>query len=367
MKFTVRPSALAAALSLVSRATSPKSTLPVLGNVLLSVKDGQLSLFTTNLEIALTHWLPVEQAKDGALTVPVKLLAEYVALVRGDEIRAELTAGNTLQLDGLGSKTEIKGISADEFPLLPEIDEQSSFQVPGSLLLEAISQTAFACAVTDTRPVLSGVLFDVGIDTVKVVATDSYRLAKKTIPLLGKGKEASFIVPARTIGELGRILPRYEESVTVHVAKNQVLFELSSLKLVSRLIEGQFPPYDQIIPASSTTKAKIVVEELLTATRRSSLFVRESVNSVRFSFQPGKNQVELSAVSESLGGETAQVVAEVEGEEVEIAFNAQYIIDALANMGAQEITLELQSSERPGVLKPVDSDDYIHVVMPLKL
>ncbi len=367
MKFTVRPSALASALSLVGRATSPKSTLPVLGNVLLTVKGDRLSLLTTNLEIALTHWIHVDDARDGSITVPVRLLSEYVALIRGDTLEAELGEHQTLHLEAHGTKTDIKGIAADEFPVLPDVEPQSTLQIPSALLLETISQTAFACAVTDTRPVLSGVFFDVEADNVKVVATDSYRLAKKTLPLLTTTTPVGFIVPSRTIAELGRILPRYEESVTIHVARNQVLFELSDLKLVSRLIEGQFPPYEQIIPSASVTTARVEVEELLTAARRSSLFVRESVNSVRFTFDPSKGRIQLTALSDAVGGETAELPAKVEGEHIDIAFNSQYLIDALANMGATEIVFSLQSPERPGVLRPAENDDYVHVVMPLKI
>lgn len=367
MKFSIRPSLLASALSLVSRATSAKSTLPVLSNVLLKVADNKLSLSTTNLEIALTHTIDVNDAKDGAITVPVKLLTDYVSLVSGDEIKAELEDGSTLHLEAKGSKTDIKGIASDEFPLLPEVEASAVFQMPVITLIEAISQTAFASAITDTRPVLAGVYFDLNEDKLKIVATDSYRLAEKTISLMDSSPAAKFIVPARTISELGRVLPRYEDVIKVHVAKNQVLFELPDLHLVSRLIEGQYPPYDQIIPSEWQTRMKISTTDLLTVTRRSSLFVRESVNSIKFMFDPKKGSIQLVALSEQVGGETANLEAEMEGDQVEIAFNGQYVIDALANMGSSEVYFELQNPERPGVLKPVDGDDYLHVIMPLKL
>lgn len=367
MKFTVRPSALASALSLVSRATSAKSTLPVLSNVLLSVEGDTLSLSTTNLEIALTHWIPIEQGKPGAITVPVKLLTEYVALVRGESLTATLTEQATLHLDAKGSTTDIKGIAAEEFPLLPEVAPTSTFQLPSGALVETISQTVFACAVSDTRPVLAGTYFHVESEQVKVVATDSYRLAEKTLALLSPATPISFIVPVRTISELGRILPRYDDAVAIHVAKNQVLFELPDLRLVSRLIEGQFPPYEKIIPTTWGSKITLDVEDFLTTVRRSSLFVREGVNSVKFRVLPKTNALEVVALSEQVGGETATLTGSVEGEEVEVAFNAQYLIDALANIGAREVSFELQTAERPGVLRSTESDDYLHVIMPLKL
>ena len=367
MKFTVRPAQLASALNLVSRAINTKSTLPVLNNVLLHVRDGMLSLSTTNLEIAITHWIPVENAVEGSVTVPVKLLAEYTSLLRSDTMNAELRDGYTLHLEGEGFRTDMKGIAADEFPLIPEVEKESEFRLPVATFAEAVAQTAFASAITDTRPVLAGVYFNIQGDTVKLVATDSYRLAEKTIELLEPAGDAKMIVPARTIMELGRILPKYEETVRVVSSRNQVLFELADVRLISRLIEGQFPPYEQIIPKEWKCRAGVETEELLTVTRRAALFVRESAHSVKFVFDPDNGKILLSATQDQVGGEAGEVRADLEGERMEIAFNGQYLVDALTNMGAPEVRIDILGESSPGVVRPVESDDYLHIIMPLKV
>jgi DNA polymerase-3 subunit beta len=369
VKLSVMQENLARGLSVVSRAVSNRSTLPVLANVLLKTEDAGLKLTATNLEIGITYWVPGKIETDGATTVPAKLLTDLVnSLPAGDRVDLELQAGDVLHLRCGRFETHIKGIDADEFPAIGAAGERPTTRIAQNILRRALAETAFAAANDEARPILTGVLARFEGDQLTLAAADNYRIAVKTIPILDAVAETSVVVPARALNELARILGDVEDPVEVVLAggRNQILFHLDGIDLVSRLIDGQFPNYQQVVPQSHTTRAVLDREELLRAVRPAALIAHESANIVKLQVntesEPG---ITVSANAE-VGDHVGQVEAAVEGDGTTIAFNARYLADVLTNVTADQFALELNGPLSPGVFKPVGDDHYIHVVMPVR-
>ncbi len=360
---------LARGLSIVSRAVSSRSTLPVLANVLLKTEDAGLKLTATNLEIGITYWVPGKIETDGATTVPAKLLTDLVnSLPAGDKIDLELTAGESLHLRSGRFETHIKGIDAEEFPAIQAAGERPTTRVAQDVLRKALNETTFAAASDEARPILTGVLARFEGNQLTLAAADNYRIAVKTIPILDAVPETSVVIPARALNELARVLSDTNDAVEIVLAggRNQVLFHLEGVDLVSRLIDGQFPNYQQVVPKEHTTRAVLDREELLRAVRPAALIAHESANIVKFQVGgEGEAGITVSANAE-VGDHVGQVEAAVEGNETTIAFNARYLADVLTNVDAEQFALELNGPLSPGVFKPVGDDSYVHVVMPVR-
>ena len=369
MKLSVMQENLARGLSVVSRAVSSRSTLPVLANVLLKTEDAGLKLTATNLEIGITYWVPGKIETDGATTVPAKLLTDLVnSLPSGDRVDLELTTGESLHLRCGRFETHVKGIDADEFPAIQTAGERPTTRIAQNVLRRALSETAFAAASDEARPILTGVLARFEGDQLTLAAADNYRIAVKTIPILDAVPETSVVIPARALNELARVLSDVDDPVDVILAaaRNQVLFHLDGVDLVSRLIDGQFPNYQQVVPTSHTTRAILDREELLRAVRPAALIAHESANIVKLQIGgDGESGITVSANAE-VGDHVGQVEAAVEGDGTTIAFNARYLADVLTNVDADQFALELNGPLSPGVFKPVGDDHYVHVVMPVR-
>jgi DNA polymerase-3 subunit beta len=360
---------LARGLSVVSRAVSSRSTLPVLANVLLKTEDAGLKLTATNLEIGITYWVPGKIESDGATTVPAKLLTDLVnSLPAGDKIDLELTAGESLHLRSGRFETHIKGIDADEFPAIQTAGDRPTTRVAQNVLRRALTETAFAAASDEARPILTGVLAKFEGDQLTLAAADNYRIAVKTIPILDAVPDTSVVIPARALNELARVLADVDDPVDIVLAagRNQVLFHLDGVDLVSRLIDGQFPNYQQVVPKDHTTRAVLDREELLRAVRPAALIAHESANIVKLQIgAEGEPGITVSANAE-VGDHVGQVEAAVEGDGTTIAFNARYLADVLTNVDADQFALELNGPLSPGVFKPIGDDRYVHVVMPVR-
>ena len=369
MKLSVMQENLARGLSVVSRAVSNRSTLPVLANVLLKTEDAGLKLTATNLEIGITYWVLGKIETDGATTVPAKLLTDLVnSLPAGERVDLELLAGDVLHLKSGRFETHIKGIDADEFPAIGAAGERPTTRIAQNVLRRALAETAFAAASDEARPILTGVLARFEGDQLTLAAADNYRIAVKTIPILDPVPDTSVVVPARALNELARILADVDEPVEVVLAggRNQILFHLDGIDLVSRLIDGQFPNYQQVVPTAHTTRAVLDREELLRAVRPAALIAHESANIVKLAVSAdGEPGITVSANAE-VGDHVGQVEAGVEGDGTTIAFNARYLADVLTNVLADQFALELNGPLSPGVFKPIGDDHYIHVVMPVR-
>ena len=369
MKLSVMQENLARGLSVVSRAVSSRSSLPVLANVLLRTEDAGLKLTATNLEIGITYWVPGKIESDGATTVPAKLLTDLVnSFQGGDRVDLELGSGETLHIRCGRFESHVKGIDADEFPAIGAAGERPTTRIAQNALRRALAETVFAAASDEARPILTGVLARFEGDQLTLAAADNYRIAVKTIAILDPVPETSVVIPARALNELARVLADVDDPVEIVLAasRNQVLFHLDGIDLVSRLIDGQFPNYQQVVPQSHTTRAVLDREELLRAVRPAALIAHESANIVKLQIgADGEPGITVSASAE-VGDHVGQVEATVEGDGTTIAFNARYLADVLTNVAAEQFALELNGPLSPGVFKPLGDDRYIHVVMPVR-
>ncbi len=368
MKLTCAQADLERAVNIVSKAITPNTTLPVLNNILLKAEANKLHFSATNLEVAIQYFIPAEVKSEGSITIPAKLLSSYVNLMKDEKIEIEMIGGDSVQIKSPSSQTKIKGINSNEFPVIPKVEKENTFKVPTKILELAIAQTAFAASTNTSRPVLSGVLFDVKKDELKVVATDSYRLAEKTIALKEKTNlDIECIVPARTIMELGKILNRAEEEeVELSVTKNQVLFVVGDVQLMSRLIEGKFPPYEKVIPKETKTKLEVLDEALANVVRRVSLFARENNNSIKIT---ATNDGKLTVATDEtrVGEEKAELDVKIQGENNKISLNAQYLLDVLNYIQSEDILVEIDDKLSPAVVRPLKDKDYVYIIMPLKV
>ncbi len=359
---------LARGLSVVSRAVSSRSTLPVLANVLLRTEDAGLKLTATNLEIGITYWVPGKIDTDGATTVPARLLTDLVgSLPSAERVDLELQGADTLHLRCGRFATHVKGIDADEFPAIQTAGERPTTRVSQKVLRRALDETTFAAASDEARPILTGVLARFEGSRLTLAAADNYRIAVRTIDILDPVEAASVVIPARALAELGRVLADIDDPIELVLsqARNQVLFHLDGIDLVSRLIDGQFPNYQTVIPASHATRVELDREELLRAVRPAALIASSSANIVKLQVGDEGAGVTVTAAAE-VGDYTGDVEATVEGDATTIAFNARYLNDVLANVDADRFSVELNGPLSPGVFRPVGDDDYVHVVMPVR-
>ena len=369
MKLSLMQENLARGLSIVSRAVSTRSTLPVLANVLLRTEDAGLKLTATNLEIGITYWVPGKIESDGATTVPARLLTDLVgSLQGGDRVDLELGPGETLHLRCGRFESNLKGIDADEFPSIQTAGERPTTRIAQGVLKQALGETTFAAASDEARPILTGVLARFEGDTLTLAAADNYRIAVKTLAILDPVPDTSVVIPARALNELARILGDSDEPVEILLAqaRNQIQFRLEGVELVSRLIDGQFPNYQQVMPQSYSTRAVLDRDELLRAVRPAALIAHESANIVKLQIGAGAEAGVVVSANAEVGDHVGQVEAAVEGDGTTIAFNARYLADVLTNVTVEQVAVELNGPLSPGVFKPIGDDRYVHVVMPVR-
>ena len=367
MKLSVMQENLARGLSVVSRAVSSRSTLPVLANVLLRTEDAGLKLTATNLEIGITCWIPGRIDTEGATTIPARLLTDLVGtLPSSEKVDLELQGTDTLHIRCGRFATHVKGIEADEFPTIQTAGERPTTRISQKLLRRALAETVFAAASDEARPILTGVLARFEGDRLTLAAADNYRIAVRTIDVLDPVEAVSVVIPARSLHELERVLADTDDPVELVLAqgRNQVLFHLDGIDIVSRLIDGQFPNYQQVLPAAHATRAEFDREELLRAVRPAALIASSSANIVKL--QVGADAAITVTAAAEVGDYTGDVEAAVEGDATTIAFNARYLNDVLGNVMADRFALELNGPLSPGVFRPIDDASYVHVVMPVR-
>ena len=368
MKLSVMQENLSRGLSIVSRAVSSRSTLPVLANVLLRTEDAGLKLTATNLEIGITSWVPGKIDAEGALTVPARLIADVVAgLPAGERVDLEVD-GATLRIRAGRYQTHLRGIDAEEFPVIPAAGERPTTRISQRLMRRALSEVAFAAASDEARPILTGVLTRFAGDRLTLAAADNYRIAVKSVPILDPVEESSIVVPARSYQELMRVLSDTDDPVELMLAqaKSQVLFHVEGTDLVSRLIDGQFPNYQQVLPTSHSSRGVVDREELLKAVRLSALIASSAANVVRLRLgDEGSGTITIAAAAD-VGDAEGEVEAALEGDPVNIAFNSRYLTEALQNVSVDQLALEFTGPLSPGVVRPIGDEDYVHVIMPVR-
>lgn len=379
MKVTVLQENLARGLSIVSRAVSPRSTLPVLGNILVATDEGRLRLSATNLELGITCWIGAKIEEEGSTTVPARTFSDLVGTLSDNQVEMSLTVRTqTLNLRCGASNTDLKCIDSQEFPPMPVADFSEGLDINVSDLKEMIHQVVFAASTDDARPILTGVLTAVDGGQIVMAAADGFRLSVRKTQLSSPApRPISAVIPARALSELGRIAGDGNQVVSMVIPPNrgQVIFRMSDIELVSQLIEGSFPDYEQIIPRRCETRAVLSTNAFLKACKQAEIFAREGSHIARVNISPGgelqPGTVEISGQSEETGYNQNIVDATIEGPALLIAFNVRFLREVLDVIHTPNVALETSVDTSPGVIRPVGGqdgpDEFLHVIMPMHL
>jgi DNA polymerase-3 subunit beta len=372
VKLTCNRRVLHDALQHVSRVVSGRTTLPILSNLLLEAGSGRLRVVAYDMEIGAQSAVPIEVEEEGALTVPARVLGDVVASLPDATVEMRSADRNIMELSCGRSQYTIHGLPAEEYPALPEVEEGAGFDVSQAVMRDLIRGTILAASTDETRAILTGILVKRDGDTVKLIATDSYRLAVKTagpetVKVEGGESDWQVIVPARALQELNRMLDPAEEETVVRVrsSEQQILFEVGPYRLISRLIEGQFPNYERVIPTETERTITVAREDLLGAIKRAAIVARAEASKLVFRIQEGT--LTITAESGDVGRAHEELPANIEGEEGEIAFNAEYLTDVLGVMESEQVVWQLSGPLSSGLIKGADDPDYLYVVMPMQL
>lgn len=375
MKVSVLQENLAQGLGIVSRAVSPRSTLPVLANVLVKTEEGRLRLSATNLEIGITCWIGAKIEEEGSTTVPARTFSDLVSTLPNAQVDMTLnTQSQNLNVNSGPSNTDIKCIDSQEFPPMPHPELNGGAQFNVADLKEIIRQVVFAASTDDARPVLTGVLLIIEENKLIMAAADGFRLSVREAELSNPVESPiRAIIPARALMELARIAGDGDEVVNMLLpeGRGQVIFRMKNIELSSQLIEGNFPEYEQIIPTSHSTRTVVSTNAFLKACKQAEIFAREGSHIARVNVIPGNElqpgSIEISAQSEETGSSEVLVDANVEGDAVLIAFNVRFLREALDVISTPNVALETTAAAAPGVLRPLSDEGFLHVIMPMHL
>lgn len=362
MKLKVTQENLNKALGLVARVASTRGTLPILSNVLLKIDDNRLNVSATNLDIAISCELGAQVQTEGSLTVPARLLQDFVNSLPAGVIELEQEE-QRLKITTNSYKSVINGVAADEFPVMPAIESGTSWKIGGPLLKKALQQVLIAASGDESRPVLTGIYFHTVDGVLYAAATDSYRLAEKRLMKLED--EVQLLIPATALHDVLRIINDFEGDITVVHDDQQVQFRAGDVELVARLIEGNYPDYRKLVPASFATTAIMPRADLVSTTKVSSLFARESAGSIVISVDEPSESIWIHAVASQLGENNATLKVNAKGSG-SITLNSRYLLDGLQAMDAKTIQLGFNGKLEAVMLTDVDTDDYLHIIMPLK-
>ncbi|MEZ4503966.1 MAG: DNA polymerase III subunit beta [Dehalococcoidia bacterium] len=360
-------------LSAVARAIPARTTLPITQHVLLEADEGTITLSATDAEtIAIIYRVSATVGEPGSITLPSRLLSDFVATLPPAEISMTLAErSRQVSLSCARNEASIGGMDPDDFPPIPPVEDAASIQFEPDRLRKALNQVVFAAATDDSRPILTGVQFAMTGNEIRLAAADGFRLSVHTMQVEASVPERSVVVPARSLQELSRLLGDADEAVTMtfNSSGTQVQFDLGHAKLIAQLIQGTFPNYQQLIPASYNTRTEVGVGEFTRETRIASIFARDGSGIVRLQAQPGEGgapgQLAITARADEVGNNEGMLDAVVEGEEAKVAFNGRYLTDVLGVVDTERVAIETTSPSSPGVFRPVGDDAFLHVVMPM--
>lgn len=372
MKLSILQENLAQGVGIAARSASAKASLPILNHVLLTTDQGRLKISATNLEVGVNTWVGAKVLEEGSLAVPARVIQELVQSLPAGKLELEVVKGN-LNLKSGSVEANIAGIEGSEFPAIPSFPKSGSVSFPAAALSQAVEEVSYATAAEEGRPVLTGVLWRVKGQEMELVATDGYRLAHKRVALPEKVEgDWQVIVPARSLSEVSRIVSDLtgrgeapdEIKLALNQGENQVGFALGSIELTSRLLEGTYPTFEQIIPTEATIRGLFGRDELTQAVRLATVFARDIGNIVKLKLD--SDGLDLSANTAQVGDEKTHLDGAVEGEELQVAFNSRYLLDALGHFNKSQISLESKGTMSPGVLKAVGDESLTVLVMPVR-
>ena len=397
MKLSALQENFSQGLSIVGRGVSNRTTLPVTQNVLLSTENGQLKLTATNLEIAISTWIGAQIEQEGSITVPARLLTEFINSLPQERIDVNMQEDPLgLSIECARFEAQINGITAEDFPPIPNVDSGAIGKISSEIFSKAVSHIAFVAATEDSRPVLTGVKVDITGQKFTLAAADGFRLAVYKGELVESiSEDVSFIIPAKTLQEINRLANNQSSPVefTVTPSKSQVLFRLDNIEIVSQLIQGTFPNYKTLIPdqyeevkekinkalvageitqeeadakLKNNTKITVKIDDFLRATKTAAIFARDGSGIVRVNTTEGN--LSIASKAEEIGENQGEIDAKIEGSSSRIAFNSKYLMDVLEILGDGEVSLQTNAESSPGVLRPINNSqniEYVHIIMPM--
>lgn len=372
MKIEVLKDAFQKGLIVTEKIIGRNLTLPILENILIKTEKNFLNLTSTNLETAIQWWVLAKIQKEGKTTIPARFLSSFISLLPEEKINIESRDGKLLINCG-EYETQIQSNDPEEFPLIPEIKNDDFIEVENKSFCDGLAQLVEIVAPSQTRPEISGIYFSFSKDNFQLVATDSFRLAEKTIPLKQRGKrDYSFILPQKPARELISILSDKKGKTKIYLSPNQVLFEYPmeetdhpQVQVMSRLIEGEYPDYQEIIPKKFKTTLVLKKEEFTNQIKAAALFSGK-INEVKLKVYPKKKKIEILAQDPDVGESKSSLPVKVEGEPLEISYNHKFLLDGLSSIKSSEVEFKLSGEDGPSLLKPVGDSNYIYIVMPIK-
>ncbi|MFH1643301.1 MAG: DNA polymerase III subunit beta [Patescibacteria group bacterium] len=375
MKLLILQEKLKEGLRIVSRAATKSISLPILNNVFLGTEQSFLNLSATDLEIGIKFWALAKIEKEGKLAVPSQALSSFVNLLPNKKTEIEVK-DLILNIECENYKTQLNGFLAEEFPIIPQVSDGEIVSVDGQEFCKGLNQVVSIASSSTTRPEISGVYLIFGKNEIKMVATDSFRLGEKTFFVKNPTElkqQYSLILPQKTAKEVINIFGEEKEELRIHLTPNQILFERlmpevassPQIHLVSRLIEGEYPNYKEIIPEESKTQAIFDKEEFLNQIKTASIFSGK-INEVKIQVNPEEKRVEIKSKSSDLGEYDSFFPAKIKGEAITVSFNHKFLTEGLQNIKSSQISLELDGEDGPGVLRPVGDESYLYIVMPIK-
>lgn len=366
MKISCTKENLLYGVQVVQRAVSSKNPLPILSGILLTTEENKLKLSATDLELGIECSVPVNVIEEGSVVLPAKYLGEIVRRLPDTKIEIETDKeNNTTLIKYAQSEFNIHGFSAEDFPLLSSIDSQVNYNIRQELFRNLVKQVVFATSNDENRPIFTGCLMEVEDDRIALIATDTHRLSYGNININREDKDfISVIVPGKTLSEISRLATSDEQNIKFSIAENQIVFEMDDIVLISRLIEGQFPNYKQVIPQTYKSKVRIKTKDLLDATERASLLAKDGSNVIKLKIEG--NTLIVTSNSPEIGRVYEEISIQLEGEETQIAFNSKYIIDVLKVVDSEEIFMELTGALSPGIIKPIEGENFIYLILPVR-
>ena len=362
MKIQVSKENFLNAIQTVQNIVSPRTTLPILGNMLLETRNNNLTIITTDLDVGISCTIPVNIQTEGSITLPSKKLGDIIKELPAGEVTIIVKKNNLVEIECEKIHFKLMGLPKDEFPKFPEFKDKETLQIEQPTLKAMLGLTSFAVSHEETRYILNGILVEVKDNNLKLVATDGRRLAmaNSKLPTASK-KELSVIIPIKAVTELNRNL-KDEGKVSIVLGTNQILFDIDGTLIVSRLIEGTFPNYQQVIPPPTETKIRLSREGFLAAIRRANLLATPDFQAIKL--EVFKNKMVISKSTPDVGESREELDIEYQGKELMVGFNPHYLIDVLKNLKQESLDLELTDADKPGVIR---TEDYLYLVLPMRL
>lgn len=376
MQFSCNQDTFAKYLNIASRVVTSKPGLPILNNVLFQTEKGKLTITVTDLEISLNTWIGADIQSEGSVTVPAKQLSEFINSVSSEKIDISLN-GNVLNVKADENIVDLHTMPVDDYPSVPGIkDQKAILKIDKDEMVKMVNRVAFAAATDDIKPVLTGVKMEVDGNVASFVATDGLRLSRHSIKLdEGIEKPVDFLVPVKALQELAHIISDFsiekgDDFVQIFFIedRNQVLFRFNDIDIVSRLIDGKFPEYKQIIPTGFKTKCLFSTEDFSSSLRVTNIIARSVLgNKIILDIDSAKDSLTMSATQSDVGSNKSSLHGEINGDNLQIAFSARLLSDVLNHIDSEKLTFECSESIKPGVFKIEGDDSFIHLVMPMML